>query len=455
MVRRPTRSDNLSDFLLHVNNVKADKIKFCACSRAIRRSLKNRIWFERASQKQSSDTHKTPYDRVKRCRERKIIIKASERVNPAHRKYSRTGSTKVERVVEPSCHAIDRSPAPATIWVTWFDPGSEHFHRVTRGTLPPPSSRRRDERYLASGGTTTQCAEPSSPTLDVMPFRPANYDSRLLERRVHHFIPVIKRTMLLGVQERFDQRQLETLRTYSRSLAGHETNLLAPVLVSHNFRYLELLANRVQSLTGSLRIFASGNRAGRCRWSAGFLRDLPCPPPLYSGAAPSSPHFALIGSQDVVAEMNPALDHRVGNPGLPRGRSQLLVKHHGGYRRKCPHACRYFGKILKPRSPVIDQLTSTPTSTCRQATLSRGVSAAPRFACLRQEDPGIVLPQHRCSTLEVRFLFVTADGKLSTEFSRGTRAGSPVEFTSRQAGAPCLLRASLACRRQRYSRTLC
>ncbi|KAJ8876826.1 hypothetical protein PR048_021273 [Dryococelus australis] len=36
---------------------------------------------ERASQKQSSDTHKTPCDRVKRCRERKINIEASERVN--------------------------------------------------------------------------------------------------------------------------------------------------------------------------------------------------------------------------------------------------------------------------------------------------------------------------------------------------------------------------------------
>ncbi|KAJ8869666.1 hypothetical protein PR048_028659 [Dryococelus australis] len=35
----------------------------------------------RAFQKQSSDIHKTPYDRVKRCRERKIYIKASERVN--------------------------------------------------------------------------------------------------------------------------------------------------------------------------------------------------------------------------------------------------------------------------------------------------------------------------------------------------------------------------------------
>ncbi|KAJ8880267.1 hypothetical protein PR048_016733 [Dryococelus australis] len=36
---------------------------------------------ESAYQKQSGDTHETPYDRVKRCRERKINIKASERVD--------------------------------------------------------------------------------------------------------------------------------------------------------------------------------------------------------------------------------------------------------------------------------------------------------------------------------------------------------------------------------------
>ncbi|KAJ8874024.1 hypothetical protein PR048_024864 [Dryococelus australis] len=41
----------------------------------------NRIRLERASKKQSSDAHKTPYDRVKRCREHKKYIKASERVN--------------------------------------------------------------------------------------------------------------------------------------------------------------------------------------------------------------------------------------------------------------------------------------------------------------------------------------------------------------------------------------
>ncbi|KAJ8894147.1 hypothetical protein PR048_006757 [Dryococelus australis] len=42
--------------------------------------ITNLIRLETASQKKSSDTHKTPYDRVKRCRERKINIKASERV---------------------------------------------------------------------------------------------------------------------------------------------------------------------------------------------------------------------------------------------------------------------------------------------------------------------------------------------------------------------------------------
>ncbi|KAJ8889330.1 hypothetical protein PR048_008829 [Dryococelus australis] len=36
------------------------------------------------------------------------------------------------------------------------------------------------------------------------------------------------------------------------------------------------------------RIFASGNRAGRWRWSVGFLGDLPFPPPFHSGAAPYS-----------------------------------------------------------------------------------------------------------------------------------------------------------------------
>ncbi|KAJ8873694.1 hypothetical protein PR048_024526 [Dryococelus australis] len=44
------------------------------------------------------------------------------------------------------------------------------------------------------------------------------------------------------------------------------------------------------------RIFASGNRAGRCLWSTGLLGDLPFPPPSHSGASPyslQSPSSAL------------------------------------------------------------------------------------------------------------------------------------------------------------------
>ncbi|KAJ8894121.1 hypothetical protein PR048_006731 [Dryococelus australis] len=50
-------------------------------------------------------------------------------------------------------------------------------------------------------------------------------------------------------------------------------------------------AIRVQSTAGSLRIFACGNRAGRCRWSEGFLGDFPFPPPFHSGAVPYYHHL--------------------------------------------------------------------------------------------------------------------------------------------------------------------
>ncbi|KAJ8881211.1 hypothetical protein PR048_017685 [Dryococelus australis] len=48
-------------------------------------------------------------------------------------------------------------------------------------------------------------------------------------------------------------------------------------------------ANRVQCLARPLPLY---------HWSVGFLGDLPFTPPLHYGAAPFSPHFTLIGSQD-------------------------------------------------------------------------------------------------------------------------------------------------------------
>ncbi|KAJ8868478.1 hypothetical protein PR048_030006 [Dryococelus australis] len=52
------------------------------------------------------------------------------------------------------------------------------------------------------------------------------------------------------------------------------------------------------SRRGSFLISVLGNLAGRCRWSAGFLGDLPFPLPVHSGAAPYSHHFNLSGSRD-------------------------------------------------------------------------------------------------------------------------------------------------------------
>ncbi|KAJ8890020.1 hypothetical protein PR048_009526 [Dryococelus australis] len=43
-------------------------------------------------------------------------------------------------------------------------------------------------------------------------------------------------------------------------------------------------SKRVQSPAHSPRFFASGNRAGRCRWSAGFLGDLPFPGHFHTGS---------------------------------------------------------------------------------------------------------------------------------------------------------------------------
>ncbi|KAJ8883291.1 hypothetical protein PR048_015134 [Dryococelus australis] len=58
---------------------------------------------------------------------------------------------------------------------------------------------------------------------------------------------------------------------------------------------------------GHTLIFANGNRAGRCRWSACFLSDLPFAPPLKSGTAPFSSHVTLIGSQELVVKSRPNL----------------------------------------------------------------------------------------------------------------------------------------------------
>ncbi|KAJ8871706.1 hypothetical protein PR048_028033 [Dryococelus australis] len=51
---------------------------------------------------------------------------------------------------------------------------------------------------------------------------------------------------------------------------------------------------------GRARIFTCGNRAGRCRWSAGFLCDLPFPLPLHSSMSRAVQIYSLTGYEGVV-----------------------------------------------------------------------------------------------------------------------------------------------------------
>ncbi|KAJ8891478.1 hypothetical protein PR048_004006 [Dryococelus australis] len=72
------------------------------------------------------------------------------------------------------------------------------------------------------------------------------------------------------------------------------------------------------------RIFARGSR---CRWWAGFLGDLPFPSPLRSGAAPYSPRFTLVHSQDADVSKPLAL-HSYVQSRQNRQSSLLQPKHH-------------------------------------------------------------------------------------------------------------------------------
>ncbi|KAJ8876941.1 hypothetical protein PR048_021391 [Dryococelus australis] len=76
------------------------------------------------------------------------------------------------------------------------------------------------------------------------------------------------------------------------------------------------MVNRAQSPADSLRIFTSGNRVGRCRWSVDFLGDLSFTPPFNSGVTPYLPHVTLIGSEDLADGV--ALECNDGGTGIPR-----------------------------------------------------------------------------------------------------------------------------------------
>ncbi|KAJ8894174.1 hypothetical protein PR048_006784 [Dryococelus australis] len=107
-------------------------------------------------------------------------------------------------------------------------------------------------------------------------------------------------------------RESVTSQTRERLLEGMSPGRLksasknntTPLAALTTPRALSAAGGKLGSIPGwaTARISPSGNRAGRYRWSAGFLADLPSTPPFHSNAAPFSPRFTLIGSQCVVVK---------------------------------------------------------------------------------------------------------------------------------------------------------
>ncbi|KAJ8869637.1 hypothetical protein PR048_028630 [Dryococelus australis] len=123
-----------------------------------------------ASQKQSNDTHKTPYDRVKRCRERKINTKASERVNSVRRR-------SVDRAVaERTLPRAERGWSPVP-WIKDLRVGLSH-----RGMAPwaGVGGGAGDNVCLAS-----QRAGPKSPFTSRVCRHTKGLDLQLAEENIH------------------------------------------------------------------------------------------------------------------------------------------------------------------------------------------------------------------------------------------------------------------------------
>ncbi|KAJ8881536.1 hypothetical protein PR048_018018 [Dryococelus australis] len=89
-------------------------------------------------------------------------------------------------------------------------------------------------------------------------------------------------------------------------------------------------ANMARLPAGHFRIFARGNCAGRCRWSAGFLRDILILPPLHSSVDPYRSRFTLIGraqrtpGRGSLVMRNGRLASRGQGDGRERGRQSVI-----------------------------------------------------------------------------------------------------------------------------------
>ncbi|KAJ8872897.1 hypothetical protein PR048_026513 [Dryococelus australis] len=207
------------------------------------------------SQKSPSDTHKTPYDLLKRCRERKINITASDRVNVDPMGVIEVSMEMRRNVVAGK--AGDSRDDPSTNGIIRTIPTCEGPEWPGRGLSPDRRGGRRDLAPVQSSARSGHLRSGARGNVDLTaaPSRAAGGPAQSTSEQRRH-----------GTE-------------YSHTPAAPKPTVF-------------------DSRLGRSQIFACGNRDGRRRWSVGFLGDLPFPPPPHSSAAPYSLCYTPFGSQD-------------------------------------------------------------------------------------------------------------------------------------------------------------
>ncbi|KAJ8872592.1 hypothetical protein PR048_026198 [Dryococelus australis] len=113
------------------------------------------------------------------------------------------------------------------------------------------------------------------------------------------------------------------------TLLGGDRKMAAVCLGARNLSYKFYFYSK-SSFTLSGKVVSYSHPTGwtahlPCRWSAGFLGDLPFPPPYNSGAAPFSPHFILIASPDLVVKSPPNLPTQLILPTSHHNKTRMYL----------------------------------------------------------------------------------------------------------------------------------
>ncbi|KAJ8880665.1 hypothetical protein PR048_017135 [Dryococelus australis] len=211
---------------------------------------------------------KTPYDRVKQCREREIYIKASERVDLER---------SVKRYTVKSFDGESRSTELRAARVGNFIV-LRRQHEATLGR----------SKLIRAGAAVSGGRRPAAGDIAVVKVR-------------------VSRGDLAGTPPEYGLH--EKLRNSSRI---HGVACAIWTLLMQPGAPADLQgSSRAGSCTARLPHFHMWDDVAG--WPAGFLGNIPFPPPWHFGVASFSPHFIHIGSQDPVAKSHPNLSTQLNS----------------------------------------------------------------------------------------------------------------------------------------------